>query len=122
MTSLLRLIAAAELRHLRPALVPGLLHDRRDIRIGDEALPAVEIPVEDHPHPVSLAGVAEHERALRAVQLALLSTLGGEDTREAVEVLDRRRCQEHPGPPYASGVSERRRAWREYLPEGARPT
>src|SRR6185312_11159923 len=31
--------------------------------------------------------------------LALLSARGGEDTRETVEVLDRGRCQEHPGPP-----------------------
>jgi len=82
MTTLLRLVAAAELRHLRPALVPGLLHDRRDLRVGGEALPAVEIPVEDHPHPVVLIGVAEHERALRAVLLALLGTLGGEDPSE----------------------------------------
>src|SRR5437763_6934917 len=114
MTSLLRLVAAADLRHLRPALVPSLLHDRRDIRVGGEALPAVEIPVEDDPDPVGLVRVAEHERALRAVLLALLGTLGGEDTREAVEVLDRGRCQEHPGPPYVSGVSKRRRGWHEY--------
>src|SRR5437763_13881620 len=99
MTSLLRLVVAAELRHLRPALVPRLLHDRRDFRIGGEGLPAVEIPVKDHPDAISLVGVAEHERALRAVLLALLGTLGGEDTAKAVEVLDRGRCQEHPGPP-----------------------
>src|ERR1035441_198307 len=78
MTSLLRLVAAAE---------------RRDLRVGGEALPAVEIPVEDHPHPVVLVGVAEHERALRAVLPALLGTLGGEDAREAVEILDRGRRQ-----------------------------
>src|SRR5947209_20171733 len=82
MTSLLRLVLPADFRHLRPALVPGLLHDRRDIRIGGEAPPAVEIPVEDHPDPISLVGVAEHERALRAVLLTLLSTFGREDTRE----------------------------------------
>src|SRR5450755_29322 len=91
MTSLLRLIAAAEHRNLRPALVARFLHDRRDLWIGGEALPAVEIPVENHPDPVILVGVAEHKRTLRAVLLALLSTLGGEDIREAVEVLDRRR-------------------------------
>ena len=33
MTSLLRLVVAAELRHLRPGLVPGLLQDRRDIGV-----------------------------------------------------------------------------------------
>src|ERR1700758_4807615 len=99
MTSLLCLVASADRRHLRPALVPGLLQDRRDVGIGGEALPAVQIPVEDHPDAVGLVGVAEHERALRAVLLALLSTLGGEDIRKAVEVLDRSGCQEHPGPP-----------------------
>src|SRR3954447_7128625 len=122
MTSLLGLVAAAELRHLRPALVPGLLHDRRDLRVGGEALPALEIPIEDHPDAIVLVGVAEHERALRAVLPALLGTLGGEDIREAIEVLDRGRRQEHPGPPYVSGVSERRRGWREYVLEGARGT
>src|SRR5947209_7434099 len=102
MTSLLRVVATAELRHLRPALMTGLLQDRRDLRVGGEALPALEIPVEDHPDPVALVRVAEHERALRAVLPALLGTLGGEDTREAVEILDRGRRQEHPGPPYVS--------------------
>src|SRR5438067_3469015 len=56
MTSPLRVVAPAEFRHLRPALVPGLLHDRRDLGIGGKALPAVEIPVEDHPDPVALVG------------------------------------------------------------------
>src|SRR5436305_1997546 len=61
MASLLRVVAAAELGHLRAALVPGLLHDRRDLRVGGEALPALEIPVEDHPDAVVLVGIAEHE-------------------------------------------------------------
>src|SRR5690242_10881236 len=113
MTSLLCLVAAAKHRHLRPALVPGLLQDRRNLGVRGKALPAVEIPIKDHPDAVRLVGVAEHERALRAVLLALLSTPGGEDIGEAVEVLDRGRCQEHPGPPYVSGVSKRRRGWRE---------
>src|SRR5437588_255996 len=98
MTSLLRLVVAAQLWHLRPAPVPGLLHDRWDIRIRGKALPAVEIPVEDHPDAIGLVGVAEHKRALRSVLLALRGTLGGEDTGKAVEVLDRGGCQEHPGP------------------------
>src|SRR5947209_6490723 len=42
-------------------------------------------------------------------RVAVFATLGGEDTGKAVEVLDRGGCQEHPGPPYVSGVSERRR-------------
>src|SRR3569833_745399 len=64
MTSLLRLVAAAERCHLRPALVPGLLRNRRNVPVGG----------------------------------ALPSTPGGEDVREAVELLDRGRRQEHPDP------------------------
>src|SRR5579884_303054 len=92
MTSLLRVVAAAELRHLRPALVAGFLQDRRDLGVGSKALPPLEIPVEDHPDSVVFVGIAEHERALRAVLLALLGTLRREDICEAVEILDRRRC------------------------------
>ena len=47
--------------------------------------------------------------------LALLGALGGEDSVEAVEILDRGRRQKHPGLLYVSGVSERRRGWREYV-------
>src|SRR5260370_27794468 len=65
MTSLLRLVAAAELRHLRPALLPGLLHDRRDLRVSGEALPPPQIPLEDHPNPVSPVGGPGHKPALR---------------------------------------------------------
>src|SRR5512142_1054884 len=87
MTFLLRLAAAAELRHLRPALVPGLLHARRDLRVRGELLPAAELPVEDHPDAVVFIRVTEHGCALRAVLFALLGTLGGKNTREAVKVL-----------------------------------
>ena len=40
--------------------------------VGDEALPALLVPVEDDPDPIVLGGVAEDERALRSVLLALL--------------------------------------------------
>ena len=53
--------SAAELRHLGPALVPGLLHDRRDLGVGGEALPALGVPVEQRPDAVVLVGVAEHD-------------------------------------------------------------
>src|SRR4051794_20737301 len=95
----LGLVAAGELEHLRPALVPGLRHDRRDLGVGDEALPAVRIPVEDHPDPVILVGIAEDERPLGPVLLPLLGTLGREDVLELLEVLERRRCQDHDRPP-----------------------
>ena len=36
---------------LRLRLVPGLLHDRRHLGVGDEALPALLVPVEDRPRP-----------------------------------------------------------------------
>src|SRR5919204_1915908 len=64
MTVLLRLVVAAELGHVRPALVPGLLHDRGDLWVGGELLPAVEVPVEDDPHAIVLVGIAEHVRTL----------------------------------------------------------
>src|SRR5712691_6802404 len=54
---------ADELRRLRPRLVSGLLHDRRHLRIRDEALPALLVPVEDDPHPILLGGIAEDRRA-----------------------------------------------------------
>ena len=56
----------------------------------DEALPALLVPVEDHPDPVVLRGITEHERAFGSVLLALLGPLGGEDLKELVEVLDLR--------------------------------
>src|SRR5919204_1677145 len=94
MTFLLRPVAAAELCHLGRALVPGFLHDRRDLGIGGETLPTLGVPVEDHPDPVVLIGVAEHKRTLRPVLLPLLGALRRENVLEAVEILDRRRCQE----------------------------
>jgi hypothetical protein len=52
------------------------LHDRRDLGVGKEALPALLIPVEDHPDPVVLIGIAKDERTLGPVLLSLLSALG----------------------------------------------
>ena len=50
-----------ELRGLRLRLVAGLLHDRRHLGVGDEALPALLVPVEDDPDAIVLGGVAEDE-------------------------------------------------------------
>ena len=79
---------AGELCGLRPALVPGFLHDRRDFGVGHEALPALLVPVGDHPDTIVLGGITEDERAFGAVLLALLGAFGGEDLEELVEVLD----------------------------------
>src|SRR5438552_1951850 len=96
----------AELRPLGPALVPGLLHDRGDGGVGDEALPAVFVPVEDRPDPVVLVGVAKDVRALGPMLLPLLGALGREDLHEAVVVLEPRRCQDHlSAPPWLSASS-----------------
>src|SRR5436189_4509111 len=79
---------SCEGQRLRPTLVPGLLHDRRHFGIGHEALPTLLIPIEDHPHAVSLIRVAKDQRALRTVFLALFSAARGEDLYEAIEILD----------------------------------
>src|SRR6266508_1903726 len=91
----LGVVPPAELRRLRPVLVPSFLHDRRDLGVGDEALPAGLVPVEQHPDPALLVGITEDGRTLRPVQSALLGSLGGKDLLEALVVLDGRRCQDH---------------------------
>src|SRR2546429_1293723 len=83
----------AELRRLGPTLVPGFLHDRGDLGVGDEALPTRRIPVEEHPDPVVLVGIAKDGRTLGPVLLSLLGALGREDFQKAVVVLDLCRCQ-----------------------------
>jgi hypothetical protein len=47
--------------------VPGFLDDRRDLRVGQEVLEALLVPVEDHPDPVGLYWVAKDRRALGSV-------------------------------------------------------
>src|SRR5262249_46457687 len=88
-------VAAYELRGLWARLVAGLLHARRHLRVRDEALPTLLVPVEDDPDPIVLGGIVEDDRALRAVLLALLGALRREDVQEPVEILDLRRCEEH---------------------------
>src|SRR5439155_17396944 len=60
----LGLVPTTELRCLRLALVPGLLEHGRNVRVRDEPLPALLIPLEQCPNPVTLVGVAEDDRAL----------------------------------------------------------
>src|SRR4051794_2986639 len=88
-------VLAAGRRGLGPALVAGFLDDRRDLGIVEEALEALLVPVEEDPDPILLVGIPKHARALGTVLLPLLGTLRREDPRELVEVLDRRRSQEH---------------------------
>src|SRR5881275_467196 len=95
----LRAAPPTERRRLRPALVPGFFHDRRNRRIGDEALPALLVPVEHHPHAVFLIRVAEDHRAVGTVRLSLLRALVREHLHESVEVLYGRRCQDHRSAP-----------------------
>src|SRR3954447_14016661 len=73
---LLGVVLAAEFRCLRLTSVPGFLEDGRDIRVGDEVLPARRIPVEEHPDTVIFIGIAEHGRTLRTVLLSFLSAFG----------------------------------------------
>src|SRR5689334_2773030 len=71
----LGVVPAAELRCLRFTFMPGFLKDRRNLGVRDEVLPARRIPVEEHPDPVGLIGIAKHGRTLRTVLLSLLSAL-----------------------------------------------
>ena len=48
----------------------------QDLRVADEALPALRVPIEEHPDPVFLIGIAKHSRALGPVLLSLLGALG----------------------------------------------
>ena len=63
---------AGGLRNLWPGRVPGCLKDRRHLGVGDEVLSALRIPVEEHPDPALLIGVAKGVRTLGAVLLSLL--------------------------------------------------
>jgi hypothetical protein len=56
--------------------VPGFLKDRGDLGVGDEVLKALLIPVEEHPDPVVLIGIAKDGRTLGPVLLSLLSAFG----------------------------------------------
>src|SRR4051794_33167793 len=102
-------VLAAGRRGLGPALVAGFLDDRRDLGIVEEALEARLVPVEEHPDPIILVGIAEDGRPLGAVLLPLLGTLRREDLRELVEVLDRRRSQKHQSPFQEVGRAAARR-------------
>src|SRR6476646_11551208 len=87
--------AADEFRGLQLPFHPGCSQDRANVRVGDEALPALLVPVEDPPDPVALGRVAEDDRSLGAVLLALLRCTSREDLDEAVDVLDMCRCDQH---------------------------
>jgi len=67
---------AGDLRNLWPTCVPGFLKDGRDFGIGDEVLPALRIPVEQHPDPALLIGIAEDMRTVGPVLLSLLKARG----------------------------------------------
>src|ERR671934_1679978 len=95
----LGLVLAHKLRRLGPTLQPAFLEDRRDLGVGDEALPAPLIPVEDHPDTALLIGIAKDGRTFGPVLLSLLSAFGREGILEAVEILSLRRCQDQLSPP-----------------------
>src|SRR3954447_5372718 len=81
---------AGDLCNLWPTCVSGLLKDGRYLRVGDEVLPALRVPVEQHPDPALLVGVVKDARTLGAVLLTLLEACGREHTPPAVEILDLR--------------------------------
>src|SRR6266852_5300527 len=83
-----RLVGAEQKRGLWLGEMPGLFEDGRDVGVGDEARPAVFVPVEERPDPVLLGGIAEDCRTLGAVQGALLGPLRAEHIEESLDVLD----------------------------------
>src|SRR4029079_16544907 len=91
----LRPVRAEEQRGLGLTQVSGFLEDRRHLGVGDELRPTGLVPVEQRPHPVLLGGVAEHRRALGAVECALVGALAAEHLAESVDVLNRRRAHDH---------------------------
>lgn len=66
----LGVVGTRELRDLRPTNVPRLLEHRGNLRVGNEALPALQIPVEERPYTVVLIGIPEDRlgHALGAVR------------------------------------------------------
>src|SRR4051794_14629801 len=72
----LGVVLAAERRRLGLTFVSRFLKDRRDVRVRDEVLPALRIPVEEHPDLVVLTGIAKDGRTLGTVLLSLLSAFG----------------------------------------------
>jgi hypothetical protein len=91
----LGLVLASERRHLGPTFEPGILEDRGDLGIGHEAVIALLVPVENHPDPLVVIGIAKDVRTPGPVLLSLLSALGRERVPEAVEILDLDRGQDH---------------------------
>jgi hypothetical protein len=78
----LGVVAAGELGRLRFALVAGFLQDRRYFGIRDEALPALVVPIENHPDAIRFGGIAKYGASLGAVLLSLLGAFGGEYFQE----------------------------------------
>jgi hypothetical protein len=96
----LGVVLVDELRRLWPTLDPTFLEDRRDVGIGEEALKPLLVPVEGHPDPGLVIGIAEDVRALAPVLPPLLGALCSEGAQEAVEILDLRRGQDQLRPPF----------------------
>src|SRR5215218_9445101 len=87
----LRLRLAGRLCHLGRPLESALLEDLAHLRIGDELLEALVVPVEHGPDPLGVVRIAEDLCSLRPMLFPLRRSLGRERLTEAVEILDLRR-------------------------------
>src|SRR4051794_30019941 len=96
---------ALEAQRVRLDEVPGVLHDRRDRRVGHERVPTCVVPVERDPHAVGGRVVAEDERTLAAVLRALLGAHGAEHGPEPVPVCELGRCEDHGVLPFSRMVN-----------------
>jgi DNA-binding CsgD family transcriptional regulator len=56
--------------------VSGFPDDRRDLGVGDEALPALHVPVEDCPDPILLGAQNPGGLSRREVEVLHLAALG----------------------------------------------
>src|SRR5215510_1818799 len=89
-----------ELCHLRLRFVARFFQDGWDFGVGDKVLPALLIPVEEHPDPVGLIRIAKDGRTLGTMLLSLLSALAFKYLHPAVEIFDLRCGEYHDAIPF----------------------
>jgi hypothetical protein len=88
-------VLAGGLRLHGRAQESGLLEDCRDLGICHELPVVLHLPIEGHPHPAGVIGIAEDVGALGPVLLSLLGALGREGLQELTDAGDLGSGQDH---------------------------